>query len=93
MERPVGEEAKSRIVNRLRRIEGQARGIQKMVAEGKNCTEIIVQLSALQAAVQKVSKVVLGNYLECAIEEEMAREGDYREAVRKAVEILVRARL
>jgi DNA-binding FrmR family transcriptional regulator len=93
MEYPVEEEARTKIINRLRRIEGQARGIQRMVAEGEDCTQIITQLTALQAAVKKVSKVVLSNYLECCIAEEISRGGDYREAVKKASEILLQAKL
>lgn len=93
MEYPVGEEARKKIINRLRRIEGQARGIQRMVAKGEDCTKIITQLTALKAAVKTASKVVLSNYLEYCIKEELERGGDYRDAVRRATELLIRAKL
>ncbi|MGI6574833.1 MAG: metal-sensitive transcriptional regulator [bacterium] len=93
MEHSVADDARAKIINRLRRIEGQARGIQRMVKEGENCTAIITQLTALQAAVKTVSKVVLSNYLECCLEEELAKGGDYRAAVKRATEILIQAKL
>ncbi|NLP17998.1 MAG: metal-sensitive transcriptional regulator [Firmicutes bacterium] len=93
MKHPVASDARKNIYNRLRRIEGQARGIQRMVEEGKDCTQIITQLTALQAAVKNVSKLVLSNYLECCIEEEMSRSGDYRAAIRRLSEILIQAKL
>jgi DNA-binding FrmR family transcriptional regulator len=40
--------------NRLRRIEGQVRGLQRLIDEGAECREIVTQLSAVQAAIQKV---------------------------------------
>jgi DNA-binding FrmR family transcriptional regulator len=40
--------------NRLRRIEGQVRGLQRLVDEGAECRDIVTQLSAVQAAIQKV---------------------------------------
>jgi len=92
MEHTGVDEARTKIINRLRRIEGQARGIQRMVAEGEECSKIITQLTALQAAVNKVSKVVLSNYLERCIEEEISRGGDYRAALKKVSEIFIQAK-
>jgi DNA-binding FrmR family transcriptional regulator len=40
--------------NRLRRIEGQVRGLQRLIDEGAECRDIVTQLSAVQAAIQKV---------------------------------------
>ncbi len=93
MKQPVTTGARKIIYNRLRRIEGQARGIQRMVEEGEDCSQIITQLTALQAAVKNVSKVVLSNYLECCIEEEMSRSGDYKAAIKRLSEILIQAKL
>ena len=92
MEQPVRKDERAKILNRLRRIEGQARGIQRMVTEGEDCTAIITQLTAMQAAVQKATKVVLGHYLVCCVEEEVAQGGDYKEALRLATDVLIRAR-
>jgi CsoR family transcriptional regulator, copper-sensing transcriptional repressor len=55
------------LLGRLRRVEGQVRGVQKMVEEGRYCVEILQQISASVQALHGVSKAVLTNYLEtCA---------------------------
>ncbi len=54
---------KETIIKRLRRIEGQVRGVQSMVIDERNCREIIQQLSAIRAAVQGVSMLMLEDYM------------------------------
>ncbi len=54
---------KETIIKRLRRIEGQVRGVQSMVINERNCREIIQQLSAIRAAVQGVSMLMLEDYM------------------------------
>lgn len=51
---PRTEEEKQTITNRLKRIEGQVRGIQKMVDDNRYCVDILVQISAVTAALKKV---------------------------------------
>lgn len=60
-------EAVKAIMDRLRRIEGQARGIQRMVEEGRPCREIITQLTALRNAVNKVATTVIVENLEACL--------------------------
>lgn len=48
------EEDKKRLVQRLRRVEGQVRGIQRMIEEEKDCMDILVQVAAARAALDKV---------------------------------------
>lgn len=55
--------AKARNLRRLRRVEGQVRGIQKMMEEDRYCAEILVQVSAVQAALQSVSRELMRNHL------------------------------
>ena len=50
------------LVNRLSRIEGQVRGIRKMVENDAYCTDILVQVSAVNAALNSFSKVLLANH-------------------------------
>jgi len=57
------DELKEKLVHRLRRIEGQVRGVQSMVDEGRQCREILQQLSAIRSAVMSVSTIVLENYM------------------------------
>ena len=64
---PLSAVRKRDLLARLRRVEGQVRGVHKMVEEGRYCVEILQQLSATVQALNGVSKRVLTNYLEtCA---------------------------
>lgn len=58
-----GEEEKKLINNRLNRIEGQLRGIKKMIQEDAYCNDVLVQLSAVENSVKSVSNHVLENHL------------------------------
>ncbi|HEU5422293.1 MAG TPA: metal-sensitive transcriptional regulator [Nitrolancea sp.] len=51
------------LLKRLRRIEGQVRGIQRMVEEGRYCIDIVTQLQAVQAAADKVAQEVLEQHI------------------------------
>lgn len=54
---------KKSVVNRLRRIEGQVRGLQKMVDEDKYCIDIITQSSAIRSALSSFEDLMLENHL------------------------------
>jgi DNA-binding FrmR family transcriptional regulator len=56
--------SKSANLARLRRIEGQLRGLQRMVAEERWCPDILVQVSSVQEALRAVSKELMRNHLE-----------------------------
>jgi DNA-binding FrmR family transcriptional regulator len=53
---------KDQLLSRLRRVEGQVRGIQKMVDEDRYCIDILTQISAIQAAVDKVALGLLDDH-------------------------------
>lgn len=55
-------EVKEMIIHRMRRIEGQVRGIQAMVTEERECREILQQLAAVRAAIQGTTQVFLEKY-------------------------------
>lgn len=57
-------EEQTKIIHRLRRLEGQVRGLQKMVEETRDCTEILTQLSGARAALDAVGEMILETYLE-----------------------------
>ena len=59
-----GRDLKQDLSARLKRIEGQVRGLDKMLQEEQSCPKILNQLAATQAALQSVSRIVLRNYLE-----------------------------
>ena len=51
------------IIKRLKRIEGQIRGIQKMVTEERECESIVTQLAAVRSAIDSTGALVLNNYI------------------------------
>jgi len=57
----------SKIVNRLKSVEGHVRGVTKMVEEGGYCMDIVAQISAIQAALHKVSALVLDQHLHTCV--------------------------
>jgi len=59
----VDPEARRRTILRLRRIEGQVRGLQKMVEEDRYCADVLVQLSSVQEALRAVARELLRSHL------------------------------
>jgi DNA-binding FrmR family transcriptional regulator len=55
------------IVNRLSRIEGHIRSIKGMVEEGRDCSDILIQIAAVRSAIDKVGRVVLEDHLESCL--------------------------
>jgi len=63
----VDPEIKARNVRRLRRIEGQVRGLQKMVEEDRYCADIMIQISSVHEALRSVGRELMRNHLKhCA---------------------------
>lgn len=62
---------KTKILNRLRRLEGQLRGLQKMVEEEKNCVEVMTVYASVRSALESTGDVILETYVEmCQAREE-----------------------
>ncbi len=65
------------ITNRLKRIEGQVRGLQKMVAEDKSCEEILIQIGSVKSALHKTGQVILEGHLHhCVLDGIREGKGD-----------------
>ena len=63
----VDADAKNRNLKRLRRIEGQARGLQKMIEEDRYCADILTQISSVHEAMRAVARELMRNHLKhCA---------------------------
>ncbi len=62
------------LVHRLNRIEGQVRGVKKMMDEEAYCVDILTQVSAVQAALNSFSKVLLANHIRTCVADDI-REG------------------
>ncbi len=73
----ISEERKAEATLRLNRIEGQIKGVNKMVAEGRPCVDVLTQLASTQEALRGLTKLMMLNYLEiCATEAIRSKAGD-----------------
>ena len=84
---------KTRIQSRLRRIEGQVRGIQKMVEDDRYCIDVLTQVNATRAALESVALRLLADHTEHCVTEAI-RSGGGSKKVRElnlAVERMVRS--
>jgi DNA-binding FrmR family transcriptional regulator len=71
------EDLKQSLSDRLKRIEGQVRGVERMLQEDQPCAQVLHQVAATQAALHGVSVVVLRNYLEHCVADAI-QSGDRR---------------
>lgn len=79
--------------NRVKRIEGQLRGILKMMEENKDCKEVITQLSAARTAIDRtIGVVVSSNLVHCVQQANSEGKGTTEELVKEAVNLLVKSR-
>jgi DNA-binding FrmR family transcriptional regulator len=76
-----------KLLDRLHRIEGQVRGISKMVAEGRYCIDVLTQIQAVRAALSRVESAMLQEHLGRCIEGAIAG-GDPSEQRAKAAELV-----
>ena len=86
-------DAKSSCLKRLGRIEGQVRGISRMVEENRYCIDIITQISAVRAALRRVEEEVLRDHVAHCVEEAIAsgNASEQRRKVAELMEVLSRA--
>ena len=77
----VDPDIKDRNLKRLRRIEGQVRGLQKMVEEDRYCPDILTQISSVQEALRAVGRELMRNHLKhCATQAIRSGDGEAAEA-------------
>lgn len=77
----VDGELKQNLQLRLRRVEGQVRGLQKMVDDERYCPDVLVQMSAVHESLRAVERILMKNHLQhCATE--ALRSGDEKKAQR-----------
>lgn len=81
---------KSNLLLRLRRVEGQVKGIQKMVDDDKNCQDILVQISAAKAALHKVGGLILEEYIEDCLFHQLKSEENQEELLKDLLELVVK---
>jgi CsoR family transcriptional regulator, copper-sensing transcriptional repressor len=82
---------KAQLTNRLRRIEGQVRGVERMVEEDRYCIDVLTQISAVQAALDKVALGLLDEHARhCVIEAPEQMKEDRTQELMAAVARLMR---
>ena len=88
-------ESKQAVQRRLRRIEGQVRGLQRMVAQDVYCIDVLTQISAATRALQSVALELLGDHLTHCVQDALASGGPDAtakvEEAQAAIERLVRS--
>ena len=82
-----GDETKAKAQGRLRRIEGQVQGLQRMIAADADCVDILLQISAVQGALEQVQKLLLGRHIESCVADAL-HSGSRTERQRKLDELL-----
>lgn len=85
--KPRTKDEKQAIVNRLKRIEGQVRGIQKMVEDDRYCMDILVQISAIQSALKQVGFTVTERHIKHCVSDAM-KTGEGNEAIDELMAVL-----
>jgi DNA-binding FrmR family transcriptional regulator len=83
MQAPV----KDACVSRLRRIEGQVRGLVRMVEDDRYCIDVITQLQAVRAALKRVEEEVLKDHVAHCVEHAI-QSGDAKEQRQKVAELM-----
>lgn len=82
---------KDSLLTRVKRIEGQAKGIQRMIEEDRYCIDIVQQLSALSSAAEEVTLLILQSHIEGCVSDAIREQGgeahirELMETLRKAM--------
>jgi protein of hypothetical function DUF156 len=84
------EMTKSKYITRLKRSEGQLRGIQKMMEEERDCVDIITQLTAVRSSVDRVIELIITENLTACINDPLEDPKAQKERLEKAVQYLIK---
>ncbi|WP_100373045.1 metal-sensing transcriptional repressor [Bacillus sp. FJAT-45037] len=78
---------KEKLINRLKRIEGQVRGIQNMIESDRYCVDVLIQISAVNAALKKVGHTLLEQHTEGCVADAI-RSGEGDEAIEELMKVI-----
>src|SRR5699024_10172181 len=84
---PRTDEEKQSVMNRLKKVEGQVCGIQRMVEEDRYCVNIVVQISAINAAVKKVGFSITERHMKHCINHAI-KDGEGEQAIEELLEVM-----
>ncbi len=77
------------ILSRLRRIEGQVRGLQRMVSEGSYCVDLLTQISSVSRAMEKVALIILRNHIDGCVRESISADNT-DDSIRELIDVVER---
>ncbi|MGE4283467.1 MAG: metal-sensitive transcriptional regulator [Clostridia bacterium] len=83
------ENTKEDILRRLKRIEGQVKGVHRMVEEEKYCADVLIQVAAVRAAINKVGGLILENHSKSCIRNAIKTE-DKQETLDELIDIVLK---
>ena len=81
--------SREQILTRLRKVEGQVRGLQRMVAEGRDCEAVLTQVMAARAALDKIALTVASEHLDQCVDDLVA-DGDSRNKIMRTMELFLK---
>ena len=81
---------KIKILSRLKRIEGQIRGIQGMIIEERPCSDIMVQMTAAKSALNQVSKLILENHVNFWFDSSVSSDDISQEMIAEVMDLILR---
>lgn len=81
---------KKEILNRLKRTEGQLRGIQKMIEEDKECIDIVTQLTAVRSSVNRTMGLVIGEKIHSLLENPTDNPEEREKKLNEAISLIVK---
>lgn len=76
--------------NRLRRLEGQIRGIQRMLDDGRVCEDVLTQLMAIRSGIEQASILMLDHHLSRCVLSEMTADSEKLEELRRSLQMWMR---
>ncbi len=85
IDRQINEEIKEQALRRLAKIEGQVRGLERMIEEGRYCVDILNQVSSVHEALRGVGRLMMKNYLERCASKAIRRGGERADEVRAEI--------
>ena len=87
------DQAKSSCIKRLSRIEGQVRGLSRMVEEGRYCIDVVTQISAVRAALRRVEQEVLRDHVGHCVKHAMQSDDaeDQNRKIQELMDVLARS--
>lgn len=80
------------VVNRLKRIEGQIKGVLNMIEQNKDCKDVVTQLSASRSAIDRTIGLIVSLNLEQCVRENIEKGESTEKLVKEAIELLVKSR-